>query len=502
MKAFLRELNKRRVTRVAIAYLVVAWVVLQIVDIVFPALGLPDWSITATLALLAAGFPAALILSWIFDITPDGIERTDDVSGAPSIAVLPFTDMSTAQDQKPFCDGLSDELINVLGRMPSLRVASRRSSFAFSGEDADLRAVAEQLGVDHVLEGSVRKEGDTVRVNAQLTRADSDRVLWSNRYDRELCDILAIQDEIARCIMQSLRLRLIPGHALHPATSDPRAYEYYLRGRGYFITNRENDLQRARELFEKAVALDPDFVSAWVQLAEVCAVQAIFLGGGDAAQKRSAEAGTRALDLAPDNAFSHMAFGFGQLACSCHDDAEAAFLKAVELDPGLVRAWHYLGRNAHHQGHTAEEAGYYEKAMAVNEEDWESPVLVIAAHMSLGDAGKARRAAKMAVARIENHLQDYPDNPRAYYLGVGAQLMLGRKEQAREWAERAMELGPDDGPTRYNVACFYARIGEVERALDLLENSIRSKSWIENDHDLDPLRTHPRYQAIMASIPD
>ena len=507
MKGFLRELNERRVTRVAIAYLVFAWVVLQIADIVLPAMGLPDWAMTVTLVLLVVFFPVALVLSWIFDITPEGIERTDKpatnlVPGERSVAVLPFPDLSPERDQQHFCDGLTDELIHVLSRIPGLRVASRRSSFALRGQEDDLKTVAEKLKVTHVLEGSVRKDGGMVRVSAQLTRADNDSVLWSNTYDRELCDVLAIQGEIARCIMQSMQLKLTPGSYLNPVTDNPRAYEYYLRGRGHFITNRELDLARARELFEKAVEVDPNFVSAWILLAEVCAVQAIFLGGGKPAQDRAAEAGEKALELAPDSGSSHMAYGFGQLACSCYDDAEAALLKAVELDPSLVRAWHYLGRNAHHQGKIEDETHYYMKAAELDESDWESPILVIAALKALGDTAAVKKAAGIAVARIERHLEDYPDNPRAYYLGVGALFHLGKMEKAREWAVRALELAADDPPTRYNLACFYAQAGESEKALDLLEGSIQSRSWIENDHDLDPLREHPRYRAFIETLAD
>ncbi len=192
MRDFFRELRERRVIRVGIGYLVGAWLAMQLVDVIFPAMGLPDWSIALMLGILAAGFPLALILSWVFDVTPRGIQRTGgtaqpevaettyEVTSAsgPSIAVLPFPDMSAEKDQEHFCDGLTEELLNVLTRVPNLRVASRTSSFSIKNKDVDLKAVAQKLQVAHILEGSVRKSGNRVRITAQLIEVATDSHLW------------------------------------------------------------------------------------------------------------------------------------------------------------------------------------------------------------------------------------------------------------------------------------------------------------------------------------
>ena len=192
MGDFFRELRERKVIRVGIAYLVGSWVVMQLADVIFPAMGLPDWSIALVLGFLAAGFPVALILSWVFEITPRGIKRSEDAAqpeaaeatnkvtpaSGPSIAVLPFPDMSAEKDQEHFCDGLTEELLNVLTRIPNLRVASRTSTFSFKHKEVDLKAVAEKLQVAHILEGSVRKSGNRVRITAQLIEAATDSHLW------------------------------------------------------------------------------------------------------------------------------------------------------------------------------------------------------------------------------------------------------------------------------------------------------------------------------------
>jgi adenylate cyclase len=515
MKKFFRQLRDRHVFKVGIAYLVMGWVVLQIADVIFPALNLPGWSITLTLVLLAVGFPISLILAWVFDIKPSGIEKTESaeptspqnpmIARQPdhnlSIAVLPFPDLSAEQGQQHFCDGLTEELLNVLMQIPGLKVASRTSCFAFKGKSIGLAAAAQRLQVAHILEGSVRKSGNTLRISAQLVEAASDTRLWAETYNRELSDIFAIQDDISERILGALKVKFgggdLPGHT----TRDARAYEYFLRGKGHAMKNSEGDLLRADELFRKAVEQDPDFVRAWTALAEVNASRALFLGGGESARQSAENAGAMAVKLAPDRADSYMASGFGHLAGQRYSEAEREFLKAIEINPDLIRAYHYLARASVHQGRIENAVQYFTRATELDPEDWESPMLAIASHEKLGDLEGAQRAARIGIKRVERHLEDYPDNPRAYYLGLAALALLGQKEKARQWAARALELA-EDGPTRYNLACFWAGEGEIDTALDCLENSIQSRSWIENDPDLDKLRDHPRYRALMASLPD
>ena len=415
--------------------------------------------------------------------------------------MLPFPDLSAEQDQAYFCDGLTDELISKLARVPGLRVASRSSSFAFKGQNADLRATAEKLRVAHILEGGVRKDGNRVRISAQLTEVASDTILWAENYDRELCDIFAIQQDLAECILDALKLQLGTVDLSHPSTTNPKAYEYYLRGRGYALYNGKRDLLLAQDMFEKATQTDPGFTEAWVGLAEVTAIQAIHMDGGEVARNASAQAGQRAMELAPGEGASLMAYAFGQMACECYEDTEAAFLKAVQLDPELYRAWHYLGRTAHHAGNQEKEIEYFKRSIELDPDEWESPILLLAPLRQLGDPEDVQDMARLAVERVEKHLEDYPDNQRAYYLGIGALTLLGEDERALDWAECAFRLAPDDPATRYNLACFYAQLGNVDKALDLLENSVKSRSWIVHDHDLDNLRDHPRFQRYLESLP-
>jgi adenylate cyclase len=525
VKALFKELRDRGVVKVGVTYLVAAWVALQVADVAFPAMGLPESAVTLVLGLLTLGFPLAIALAWAFDITPDGIRRADarapttevdaeaqeDASSPEppspptpgrSIAVLPFPDMSAERDQEHFCDGLTEELLNVLTRIPELRVASRTSCFAFKGQDVDLQSVAEKLRVDHVLEGSVRKSGNRVRITAQLIEAATDSHLWSETYDRELDDIFAIQDDIAAQVLDALKLKLSAQPLVDPTTGSAKAYEYFLSGQGYEISLSARGLARATELFQRAVEADPEFLRAWIALARVTATRALFLGCDDPCPAIAEEAGERAMRLALDRADSHLARGFGHMASKRYADAERDFLKAIELDPVQAIAHHYVARSAYHRGQMEKALEHFARATTLDPEDYESPLLALGIYEKTGDREGELRAARTGVERAERHLEDYPDNQRAYYLGIAGLVSLGQMDRAREWAEHTLAIDPNDPPTRYNLSCFYARAGDIERALDLLETAITSRSWIANDPDLASLHGHPRFEALLESLED
>jgi len=516
MRDFFRQLRERRVFRVGIGYLVGAWLTMQLVDVIFPAMALPVWSITLMLGILAAGFPLALILSWVFDVTPRGIERTgdsaqpgvmettDDVASAsgPSIAVLPFPDMSAEKDQEHFCDGLTEEFMNVLTRIPNLRVASRTSSFSLKNKDVDIKAAAQKLHVGHILEGSVRKSGNRVRITAQLIEVETDSHLWSETYDRELDDIFAIQDDIAARVLEALQCRLGAEQLPDPTTEDPRAYEYFLRGRGYAISGGVRDRELGAEMFQKAVDLDPGFLRAWIHLAEECALIAEFFSKDEKWCRIADEAAEKAMQLAPDHAQSFLARGYAHAASGRFAESERDLKKAVQLDPTHGRAYHHLARAHYHQGNIEQALENFDKATECDPDDYESPLLAVTLYSSIGDTDGARRVAEIGVERAERILQDYPDNQRAYYLGSPGLSMLEQHDRAKEWVERALAINYDDPATRYNAACLFLRYGETDRALDCLENSVLSRTWFENDPDLDSLRDHPRFKAILAALPD
>ena len=255
-------------------------------------------------------------------------------------------------------------------------------------------------------------------------------------------------------------------------------------------------------MFQKAVDVDPGFVRAWISLAEQCMFNANFFSKDEKWRRLADKAAARAMQLAPDQAESFLAGAYAHAASERFADAELALHKVVELDPANGRAWHHLARAEYHQGKIEQAIESFEKATEHDPDDFESPLLATTMYQAAGDDEGALRSAEIGVERAERILQDYPDNQRAYYLGSSGLVVMGQHDRGKEWIERALELGSGDSATRYNAACFYSQVGDIDKALDLLENSVISRTWIENDSDLEPLRNHPRYAAILAALPE
>lgn len=505
MPPLFEELKRRKVIRVVVAYVVVGWLLIQIAETTFAPIGLPDWTLRLVIVLVALGLPLAAVLAWAFDITPGGVIRTPAVAApsAMSIAVLPFPDMSAEKDQEHFCDGLTEELLNALTRIPKLRVASRTSSFSFKGKEVDLREAAEKLHVAHILEGSVRTSGNRIRVTAQLVETATDSHLWSETYDRELDDIFAIQDDIASRVLEAMRCRLGTDKLVDATTEDPKAYQYFLRGLGYALSGSKRDMQLSIDMAQKAVDTDPEFLRAWLLLAEQCSLYSLFFSREEQWSKRAYRAAEEATRLAPERAESCLALGYAHATRERFGEAEAALRKAIELDPKLGRAWHHLARALQHQGKVQDAAIHFEKAADFDPDDFVSPLLATTMYFALHDTKASERMARIGVERAQRVLGDYPDNQRAYYLGAAGWYMLGEKSKALQWTDKALELNPNDPATRYNAACLFAKFPEKhEQALELLEMSVKSRSWMENDADLDPLRAYPRFKAILDSLAD
>jgi adenylate cyclase len=346
---FWDEIRRRKVVRVIVAYLIVGWLLIQIADVTLEPLQLPEWSGTLVIWLVALGFPIAVILAWVLDVTPEGVTVTESVDDDAaecdaSIAVLPFVNMSGDPDNEYFSDGLSEELLNLLTRLQSLRVCSRTSSFALKGKTVDMPAIARQLNVRHVLEGSVRRAGDRVRITAQFIDAVDDRHLWSETYDRELQDIFAVQAEIATHIVEALRLTLSSDEqqAIQSTTGDANALDYYLQGRGHFHRTEPGHLEKSREMFEAAIRIDPNYALAWAGLTYVF-VDTYWYREKDREAKwieLAHEASRKAIEFAPYLAESHGARGYA-LYVDEQFDAEAlranSFLCANGTQPETIR---------------------------------------------------------------------------------------------------------------------------------------------------------------------
>jgi serine/threonine protein kinase/tetratricopeptide (TPR) repeat protein len=443
------------------------------------------------------------------DSTPT-LQATSRGDTIASIAVLPFADMSPEHDQDYFCEGVADEILNSLTRVEGLRVASRTSSFQFKGAAEDIRRIGERLNVRSILEGSVRKAGERLRVTVQLINVTDGYHLWSERYDRKLEDIFAIQDEIAEATARALKVVLSgqEGPLRRAKKTDVEAYEFYLRGRQLLGEFSRRSLQQSREMFARALAIDPNYALAQTGIADASAWLVMWFAGTDADLRQAEEASARALALAPDLAESHASRGLVLMLARRYDEAEIHFQRAIDLNSRSFEAHYYYGRALFSTGRYAEAESIIRKAAELRPEDYQTLGILNMILRKLGKNNEADEANREALSRIERWLEINPRDPRALYFGGVRLLSQGQGEKGRQWVENAITLAPDDPAVLYNSACFYALFGERDRALDLLEKMLQtnqhlgtSKDWIVNDPDLDPLRESPRFQAILNRLP-
>ena len=425
--------------------------------------------------------------------------------GIRSVAVLPFVDLSAERDQEYLSDGVAEEILNVLTKIGGLHVPARTSCFAFRGTNVDAREIGRRLGVDALLEGSIRKAENRLRITVQLIDAQNGYRLWSERFDRELDDIFAIQDEIARHVVDALGLSLTQREErrlLKPATSNVPAYEFYLRGRKLFQKWTRQNIELARKMFQQAIELDPNFADAWAGLATAH----VYLFGCDDEPHldKAREASAHALKLDPESAEAHVAAGQGFSMEQRYADAAKEFALAIELDPTLFDAYYYYGRSCFKSGDLEKSLRLFQQAQEVRPEDYEAIYLLGLVLRQLGRNEESRDADGRALKRIRKHLELNPDGARAYVLGAGSLARLGESEQARQWCDRAMSLAPDDDAILYNTACALVTLGEDEHALDVLQRAIEAGlaggDWVVRDPDWERLRDHPRFQALAKQL--
>jgi len=508
------ELKRRRVYPVIAAYAVVAFILLQIGEITFGPLGLPNWVMVGLIALVILGFPVVVVLAWVFDITPSGIRRDqekllgdENTDQKPSVAVLPFVDMSAEQDQGYFCEGVAEEILNALTKIRQLSVTARSSSFQYKAGAGDVREIGRKLGVSTILEGSVRKSKNRLRVTAQLVKVSDGYHLWSKTFDEELKDIFAIQDDIAACIAESLLEAITPTEqsAIRTtSTVDVSAYEYYLRGRQFFKRFRKMDIEYARQMFHQAIQIDEEFALAWAGYADCHSFLVMYADPQPSYREKASDASKRALELSPDLAEAHASRGLAYLVCDCFDSAEEEFLTAIEMNPRLFEAYYYYARTQFHRGNVEQAAELFKKAGEVDPTDYQSRCLRAQILRGMGRTDEAIEVAQEAIDTVLKQLEWNPDDARAFHLGAGSLVILGNTDRAKRWLHRAIEIAPDDSVVLYNVACNLATLGEQDAALDYLERALEhgavSVAWMRNDEDLESVRGHARYADLLRRL--
>lgn len=517
LKQVFADFRRRRVFRVAVVFLVVGWVLIQVAGATFGPLGLPEWSLKLVIMLVVLSFVLACALAWTYDITARGIERTAPatlaaIPSAPeaSVAILPFTDLSEAHDQDYFCDGLAEEILNALASISGMRVASRTPSFRFRDGTTDAREIGRALNVAAIMEGSVRKAGERVRVTAQLIDAGNGYHLWSENFDRGLEDIFVIQEEIARSVARALRVSLKTPEALdlsRHALRDMRAYEFYLRGRGLEGGKDRIKWEYSAQMYRRAIEIDPDYAHAHAGLADVLTELMLWrFARPDDVLDEALAASRRALELAPELAEAHVAHAHTLDFAGDHEAAAAEFRRALELNPELYEASYYFGRHYSVRGQFERAIELFEAAHRSCPDEFQALMIAVGAADGLKDDARAADMARRGAAASLHRIDLDPEDARAHYATSAMLHRLGDDPAARRHAEMALHLRPNDYDTLYNCACYYAQAGEPQRALDLLERAIDTgqgfRDWIEHDHDLASLHDLPRFHEIVSRLND
>lgn len=493
-----QELLRRRVPQLVGIYLAAGWALIEFSDWAVGRFGLSGRVTDVVIALLLFGLPFVILVAW----------RLGAEVGVPfgdkSVAVLPFANLSDNSENEYLSDGLSEEIMNALARVEGLKVVSRTSAFAWKGRPGDVRDIGRALGAGSVLEGSVQRSGDQLRVTTRLVGVETGFQLWSGKYDRSMEDIFTIEDEIAGNVARALRV-VFEGDGLqaHPGgqPTDIRAYEYVLRGRQFVGQYRKAPLEFAREMFQKAIEIDPEYAEARVGAAYAGALLSMYYPTLEAALVEADAESRRALELEPELADAHAARGLVQFVSKEMDAAEQSLRRAMQLDPLQFEARYFLGRLRFQQGRHEEAANLFDEALAARE-DCQAAFFGAQAREALGTVEDATEHYRTALETAERHMDLNPDDPRAATMRAVSLCRLGEPEEGKVWAERALEIDPTDAGVRYNVACLFALEGDPDRAIECLEDAIAAgfgnRDWIRQDPDLEALHGNPRFEELVS----
>jgi TolB-like protein/Flp pilus assembly protein TadD len=484
-KKFFAELKRRRVYSVAVTYAIVGWLLIQVVTQVFPPFEIPNWGERLAIVAILLGFPIALILAWIYDFTRHGIVRTSD-SEAPearikaiepqgdnekSIAVLPFSDLSLSKDHAYFGEGIAEELLGALAKVDGLRVAARRSSFWFKDKEAELGEIASKLNVGHVLEGSVRRDGNRVRITAELIDAGDGFTIWSETYEREMHGIFALQDEITRSIVDTLKLKLAISPSRPARSAD--AYDAYLEGLVYSDKNTEPELRKSLEFFQQALQKDPNFSRAWTGIAKAWLWLADAYVPPLEAYPRVRDAALRALELDEEEAEAHVYLAETKRILDWDlDGAEAEFNRAVEIDPNSTPSNYFSAALYATRGDRDKALAYLQRTSKIDPASLWVSNFACELYRYFGLYDEAIAAGERAI-QLDPTFAHYGEPSLA-----ALYREMGRFDDAIALYQKAREF---TGRPGFGLAITYARMKQREKALEALEGAVAGWGYRPGD---------------------
>ncbi len=421
-----------------------------------------------------------------------------------SVAVLYFENLGGSKEDEYFRDGITEDITTELSKIKELRVFSRSAVLVFRDKPVTPAQVSRELNALYLLEGSLRRDAERLRITAKLVETRSGHCVWAEKYDRTLQDVFSIQDEIATHIAHQLQVVLTENEKKAIAkipTSDVRAYDFYLRGRQFFHQFRRKGFDFAREMFSKAIEIDPNYARAYAGIADCSAFLYFYWDSSKTNLEQADQSSRKALDIDPELAEAHASRGLTASMKKDYGEAEREFRTAMRLGPRLFEPYYYFARNCYAQGRLEDAVVWFEQASKVSPEDYQAPMLLASALNGLGLQPEALAAYRRGLAAAERHLELHPGDSRALYFGANALSQLKERARSMEWAERALVLEGEEPQVLYNVACVYALLGEADKAVDCLEKSIThgwgQREWMEHDPDLAALRDHPRFRVLI-----
>jgi adenylate cyclase len=433
---------------------------------------------------------------------PDADKRE---TAFPEVLVIPFTNTSNDPDQEYFADGITEDVITDLSKVAALSVVARNTAFTFKGRSVDVAQTAQDMNLTHVVEGSVRKSGNRIRINAQLVDGTTGHPIWAERFDRDLTDIFDLQDQITEAIVAALKIRLVPAERVaiqSRPTDNPEAYELYLQARYHHTRLDRRNFEIASRLAQKALDIDPDFGLAWALLA----ISRTGLYGLSGSTEHGLQAAERALALNPDLSEALAAKAFVLAGLGRFDEAFELHERSLQLDPNSYDVRFLYGRTCFQTGRHDEAILHWERATELSEADLAATSHVAMCYRATGQHEKVLNTARRTLARAERVLSENSSDSYALITGVSALAKLGEAERTKQWAVRVKAVDPDDPSIDYNIACAMALLGETHAALDTLEaclprvDSVTFSVWVEQDTDLDALRDFPRFQRLVRDL--
>jgi serine/threonine-protein kinase len=576
---FFAELKRRNVYKVAVVYAVLAWLLIQIASQVFPFFEIPNWAVRFVVLAIIIGFPIALILAWAFELTPEGVKRTEVADAAhersrgavwiyvvaigaalsvglfvlghymapnkqsglaelpgKSLAVLPFANLSGNPENAYFAAGIQDEIITRLAKIGQLKVVSCLTTQRFKSAPDDLPAIARQLGVANVLQGSVQRTADAVRVNVQLVKAETDTHLWADTFDRKLTDVFQIESDIAKTIAEKLQAKLTGSEeraiSVKP-TANVEAHQLYLKGRYIWNRRTAENLKKALNYFEEAAQKDPDYALAYVGIADACGLFPVY--GAGAPQEylpRAKGAAEKALALDDSLAEAHASMGLVHYCYFNGMESAKEFERAIELNPNYATAHHWYGRL------TLVMLGQLDRAMAETKRAYELDPVSSIIHSDLGGVNVAARRYDEAIRQLRGTVEIDPDFFWAYrWLGMALELKgdtqaaiaeykkafelnddpaglafiahaeatMGHQDEARKLLIQLVDAAKSRYVQPYAFALTYLALGDKDQTLNWLEQGVRDRGatflqFIKTDAFFDPLRGDPRFEAIVQKV--